>query len=312
MAASLRLEGTLAELEILGSNRILAGSRADLTVACYRDGELATPSGTLTFSVANAEGTVLATGTPTASSGILAATMTAAQNADVNTLTVTWGGLVFDAEPAISLTSEHESVGAWLFGLAEARTFGNPTQPLASESAYPDDYIRTYRALIADKFAERLRYPLGRRYQIATVDGEGTAELFLPEAWRCYRLRAAWTRTYGETTWTALTESELALAFLTKHGIIEREGAVWPRGRQNIKVAYENGAQPIPIELRDAALSVLVASVVGNDTPERATAQSIDGNVFTLATPGIRGSFVGIPGVDEALEHHRVKTFGVA
>lgn len=302
----------MAELEVIGSNRILAGSRADLKVATYRDGVLATPTGTLTFSVANAEGTVLATGTPTASGGILTATMTAAQNADVNTLTVTWGGLVFDGEPVISLTSEHESVGQWLFGLAEARSFGNPTQPLASVSTYPDDYLRAQRDLIADKFAERLRYPLGRRYQVEVVDGDGTCELFLPEAWRCYRLRAAWTREYGATSWTALTEAQLAVSFLTKHGIIEREGATWPKGRRNIRVAFENGAQPIPLELREAGLRVLADAAVGSDTPERATTQNIDGNVFSLATPGLRGSFVGIPGVDEALEHHRVKTIGVA
>lgn len=302
----------MAELEVLGSNRILAGSRAELKVRCYRDGELATPTGTLTFSVANAEGTVLATGTPTAASGVLTATMTAAQNAEVNTLTVTWGGLVFDAEPAISLASEHESVGAWLFALAEARAFGNPTQPLASVSTFPDDYLRAQRDLIADKFAERLRYPLGAHYERLTLDGDGSYELFIPNAWRCRRLRGVSVRAYGATTWTALTDSELALASLTKHGVLSREGSTWPKGKGNIRVAFENGAQPIPLELREAGMRVLADALVGSDTPERAITQNIDGNVFSLATPGIRGSFVGIPGVDEALEHHRVKTIGVA
>jgi len=302
----------MAELEVLGSNRILAGSAASIRVTCYRDGELATPTGTLTCSIANAEGTVLATPTPTASNGVLTAAMTAAQNVDVNTLTVTWDGLVFGAEPATTITSEHESIGAWLFGLAEARTHGNPSQPLASANDYPDDFIRYYRDLIADKFAERLLYPLGARYQMATIDGDGTSELFLRNAWRCRRLRNVWVRTYGTTTWTALTESQMALCSLTRAGLLSREGNVWPKGKGNIRIAYENGAQPIPLELRDAALAVLADASVGSDLPARATTQTIEGNTFQLATPGIRGSFVGIPGVDEALEHHRVKTFGVA
>lgn len=302
----------MAELEIIGANRILAGTRADLTVACYRDGVLATPTGTLTFSVADADGTVLATGTPTAADGILTATMTAAENAEVNTLTVTWGGLVFSAEPAISVTSEHESVGAWLFSLAEARTFGQPNQPIANVNSFPDAYLRHYRDLIADKFAERLRYPLGARYERVTLDGDGTSELFIPSAWRCRSLRGVEIRTYGTTTWTALPVNELALASLTKHGVLSRESSTWPKGKGNIRVAFENGAQPIPLELREAGMRVLADAVVGSDTPERAITQNIEGNVFTLATPGLRGSFVGIPGVDEALEHHRVKTMGIA
>lgn len=301
-----------AELEIIGSNRILAGTRADIQVRCYRDGVLATPTGTLTFSAADADGTVVASGTPTAADGVLTAVLTAAQNADVNTLTVTWGGLVFSAEPAISLTTEHESVGAWLFTLADIRGFGDNEQLLSSVTKYTDAFLLQERDRVTDQLGERLKYPLGARYERQTVDGDGTAELFLLGAWRCREVRAISIRAYGASTWTALTAGELALVFITKHGILAREGNIWPRGRQNIRVAFENGVQPIPLELKQAGLAVLVDSVIGSDTPDRAITQTNENGTFNLATPGMRGSFVGIPGVDEAIEHHRVKTLGIA
>lgn len=292
-----------AELEIVGSPRLLAGTRGDITVRCYRDGVLTTPSGTLTFSVVDADGTAVASGTPTTTPtepGVITATLTAAQAASMNRLTVTWGGLVFGTEPAVSLTTQHEVVGDLLFTLAEARAFDNGA--MASQVTYSDDALLRFRDAITDKFEDILGFPPGRRYRREIHDGDGGPCLWVNEHVGVTTLRAAALRTAGSSTWTALTAAELADCIVRANGEIVRETqGYWTKGTANVRVSYECSDLPIPGELRRAGLLVLRKLVVPSPIDMSVTQQVSEIGTFVYSQPGMKGSYVGIPEVDEIL-----------
>ena len=295
-----------AELELTSSPRILAGTRADVQVTVYRDGKAATPSGTLTFSAADADGTVVASGTPTTptgTTGVLSAVLTAAQLTSVNDLTITWGGLVFDSEPAVSLTSHVEVVSAFLFTEPEARAFDGGT--LKEVTAFPSAAILQARDAITEAFEDILGYRLGLQFVREIRDGDGTDTIYLRETKHVWSLRAASIRTTGSSTWTALTSGQLALTFVGGNGRVTREdGNVWTAGKDNIRLSYEAGATPIPRELKRAALLVAAQQLPAYNGSRRTTTMSNEDGTFILATPGIRGSYFGIPEADEVL--HRL------
>lgn len=298
-----------AELEAVGSPRILAGTRADVTVTVTRDGKRTTPTGTLTFAVVDADGTAIASGTPTTSAtapGVLTATLTAAQLASVNDLTITWGGIVFDSEPAVSLTSTVEVVSAFLFTLEEMRKFENAQ--LSDQSKFPDAMLLEARDTITAAFEEILGYRLGLQYHRDVLNGDGTDTIHVKETRNVWTLRAAATRTAGASTWTALTAGQLALCFVSGNGIITREdGNTWPLGSANVRLSYEAGATPIPGELKRAGLLVVSQQVQPWNASRRAISVSNPDGTTVFATPGIRGSYFGIPEADEVLHRLRRK-----
>lgn len=287
-----------AELEHIGSPRILVGTRADVQVKCYRDGVLTTPSGTLTLTATDADGDTVATATPTAAStGILTAALTAAQLANVGPLTLTWGGLVFGSDPAISLTTTVEVIGAWLFTLSEARAM-----PGLHGGAYSDDTIIARRDEIHDEFADVLGWRCGRMYFREVYDGPGESVLWLREM-KCRAVRSVETR--STTTWTALTSGELAYVTLSENGALWTESGVWARGRQNIRVGYEAGVDQIPADLKRASLELLAWRLMNNNTTAQATAVNNTDGTKTLHKPGDPEYWTGLPSVDRVLGRHR-------
>lgn len=289
-----------AALEYIGQRRILAGSRADLVVELYRDGLAATPTGSLTFSAADALGTVVASGVATAAAGKLTATLTAAQSALPNQLTVTWAGLVFDAEPAVELETTHEIVGAWLFGLAEARRYEGGK--LTSETTYPASAILEARDRITDQFEDILGYAMGRRYALEQVDGNGSDSVWLNEPY-VSSIRAAHTL-QSDGTWLEVTGEMI----VTNAGRAELLASTWPRGTANVRIAYEAGIQPVPLDLKEAALELLVYQMVSSDVSKRATQQTNEHGQFTLGA----GEWFGLVDVDKVLTRRRRKLPGIA
>lgn len=300
----------VAEFEpLIASPRLLAGTRADIQLSCRRDGQSATPTGSPTCTVVNAAGTTIATPTPTASAGLLTATLTAAQLANVDRLTVTWGNLVFDAEPAVSVVAEYEVIGAWLFTLAEAREFSPDTRPLANENKYTNARLLAERDRIHDDFEDILGFSCGLRYQREVLSGDGSASLWLANR-EVDSIRSIETRSV--TTWTAFTSTELGYVIAGENGRLRRESGYWPSGAGNIRVSYVAGRQPIPSQLRRAALLVLQDQLTGSAVNRRATSESNEMGTFSLATPGLRGSYYGLPEVDELLSRLSRKLPGVA
>lgn len=291
-----------AELELTSSGRILAGTRADITVRVLKDGVPTTPTGTLTYSVADATGAVVATGTPTTpSTGVLSLVLTAAQ-ATVGTLTVTWGGLVFGSEPAVELETTVDVIGAWLFTLAEARES-------IPQNQFPDAKVIEGRDRVTERFEEVLGFALGRRYFRETLNGDGRGVLILREL-KAKTLRAIETR--SGSTWTALTSDELAYCQLEGNGLVTRESGYWPTGTQNIRVGYEAGLDPIPLDIKRAGLDYLKFALMDNNTQQQATAVNNEKGTFTLSKPGDLAYFTGLPSVDTVLALYRRKMPAIA
>lgn len=293
-----------AELELTSPARILAGTRSDITVKVTKDGAPATPTGTLTYSVVDQDGDTVTSGTPTATAGVLSFALTAAQAA-VGTLTVTWGGLVFSGEPAVSLSTQVEVIGAWLFTIPEVRAAGIP------QATYNDARILADRDRITEEFESSgfLGFPLGRRYFREVHNGDSRGPVILRQM-KAGTLHSVETR--SGTTWTALTADELAACYLESNGILTRENSYWPTGTQNIRVGYEAGMSPIPADLRTAGIDYLRHLTMNNNMQAQATAVNNEGGTFTIAKPGDKNYFVGLPAVDRVIANYRKKLPGIA
>ncbi len=278
-----------AELEYTVRRRILAGTKADLAVRFFLNGEDAEPTGTMTFAAVGVSGNVVASGSATVADGALIATLTAAQ-ALVDVLTVTWSGLVFAAAAPIAVVTEHEVVGAWLFSLAEARKTSK--EVLKSVTDYPTERIREERDRITDLFEEVLGFKLGRRMVTEVIDGDGTYRIWPNENYPG-AVRTVETRTLGSTDW-----AESAIDASTgPSGAFEVLNGTWPRGTANVRVRFEAGMTPIPAALSRAGLLVLVEQLTTTDVMARATAQNTQNGSFTLSEEGL----FGIPEVDRVI-----------
>lgn len=296
------------EIEYTGGPASLqARTRADVEIRFLVDGKASTPTGTLTYSVADAEGDVIATGTPTtAGVGHLTAPIPASTIADPTVLTVTWAGLVFSGDPAISVTTEHQVIAGLLFTLAEAREFERPAAPLAQENAYPDAVILAARERIAGRFSEILGYGIGARWREEFVSGDGTREIWLaPMA--CKSIVSIATRDYSTRTYTTFTADELEECFLRENGRLVREGEVWPDGSDNIRVRYIAGVNPVPLELKRAGLLVLKNELLPSSISDRVISQTNEQGNLTYSVPGRAGAFYGIPEVDQILRERSRK-----
>lgn len=298
----------------LSSPRILAGMPADIELVFGSNSEdLPDPTAAGTVVITDEDGnTVVASSAPDIVAGRarLRKTLTGAQLANVNLLTATWAGITWQGEAGLSFETNHEVVRSFLFTIDEARRWDNGA--LKDEEEYPFEELRWARDRITDAFCDILKFELGRRARRDIVDGPGESTLWLNRT-RVHSLRSTAIRASGSTSWTALTSGELADVQVSPHGRLVRESlGSWTAGYRNVKTVVEVGADPIPLELKRAGLMVLREAIVNSDLPMRATSQSSEIGSFSLATAGLRGSFFGIPLVDEVLERLRDKTPSVA
>lgn len=304
-------QGVAAELETGTSARFLAGTVGDLEVTCYRDGTVTDPGSAGTVTVTDELGTVLSSGAATVvggSTGKLRYTPTAAAMALVNRLTVTWAGVVLGADPAITLTTQCELVGQFLFSEAEARGFGDGA--MADATVYPDDVIREARDRIHDDFESIVGYPLGRRCRLEEFVGEGSARARLTTG-QLRGIRAVSWRDAGSSSWTAFTAGELAdTGIVHAWGMIERESlGAFARGRR-YRVSVEAG-RDIPGALRRAGLIVLRNTLVASNISARALFENNQAGQFRLAVADatVPGRWYGLPEADAALGRHRAGGF---
>jgi len=296
-----------AIIDRLSSPRILAGTKADIWVELAIDGGLTRDAAAgVTVGVVDADGNVvIAAGTAVdevTGTGLLRLTMTPAQTATVNRLVATWSNidLLGDSLP-FAVTSYHEIVGDQLFTLSQARAWAN--EALKSEVKYPNRLILEVRDQVAEAFEQVLGFPLGLRAFRDELDGDSGSVISLSQG-RVNRIRAASTR--SSTTWTAFTASELANLYVAPFGRVVREAyGSWGAGYQNYRVAYEAGMQPIAQELRRAGLILLQHWLISSDLGDRTLSHTDQTGNYTVATPGLRGAYFGLPVVDEALNRYR-------
>lgn len=299
-------------LDRLGSADILEGTAGALEVVLSVDGVPTDPdpSPPPTVTVLDGAGAVLVATTPAAivgsGSGKLRLTLTPAQTAQVNDLTAMWTFTVGGAAQAA--TTYHRIVGDVLFTLGEARAYDGGA--LANSATYSDAAILAARDRIADAFAQICGVAFGARYARELLDGDGSESLRVGShrvlAVRSIRIRS-------RATLTALTAEEVDDVIVYPRGLLYRETlGTFPAGRRNVEVAYEHGIQPVPAEIRLAALRLLRDQLVKSPLDDRATSQAGEFGTFALATAGRNGSYFGLPLVDEVLNRYRERVPVVA
>jgi hypothetical protein len=298
-------------LDRVGSADILRGTTGVLDVALSVDGVATDPdaSPAPTVTVLDGAGAVLVGTTPAAivgsGSGKQRLSLTPAQTAEVYDLTAMWTFTVGGAGQAA--TTYHRIVGDVLFTLGDARTFDGGA--LASTTGYPDAAILAARDRIAEAFTEICGTAFGARYARGLLDGDGSESIRVPQG-RLLAVRSSRTRSAG--VWTAFTADELADLIVYPSSVICRDTlGIFPAGRRNVEVEYEHGLQPVPAEIRLAALRLLRDQLVKSPLDDRATSQAGEFGTFSLATAGRNGSYFGLPLVDEVLNRYRAERLPV-
>jgi hypothetical protein len=206
-----------------------------------------------------------------------------------------------------SVTTSHRVVADVLFTLGEARSYDGGA--LANSATYSDAAVLAARDRIAEAFAEICGTAFGARYARDIVDGAGSESIRVGNG-RALAVRNIRTRTAG--TWTAFTAAELADLIAYPTSLLYRNTlGTFPAGRRNVEVEYEHGVQPVPAEIRLAALRLLREQLVKSPLDDRATSQAGEFGTFSLATAGRNGSYFGLPLVDEVLNRYRAERLPV-
>ncbi len=291
-------------LDRVGSADILRGTAGVLEVVLSVDGVPTDPdpSPGPQVTVVDAAGTVIVTPALVIAlgggSGKLRFIITPDRTAQVSEWLATW--TFAQAGVQQSVTTSHRIVGDVLFTLGEARAYDGGA--LANSATYSDAAILGARDRIAEAFAEICGVAFGARYARDVLDADGSNALALTRS-RVSSVRSVRTRIAG--AWTAFTEPELADAVVSRTSLLWRDSlGTFPAGRRNVEVVYEHGIQPVPAEIRLAALRLLRAQLVSSNLDDRATSQTDELGTFSLATAGRNGSYFGLPLVDEVLHRY--------
>lgn len=295
----------MAVIERVGTGRILKGAAGSLEITVYSDGTLTDPT-VASVAVVDGQGNVVTTGAAAivgSSSGRVTASVDDAQTAEVKTLTATWTLTV--GGNAQTFVTYHEVIGDLLFSEAELRAFDGGA--VASGTTYTDAAIGQMHELVREAFEQICHAAFGARFRRDYFDGDGCATLWLRDM-QVQSILAAATREPGSTTWTALSVSELADLLVMPNGRVIRDSlGYWTSGARNIRVDYVYGYQPVPWEVKRAAMWVARNYLSGSNVPRNAISQVDELGTFRLAVPGERGSWFGNPEVDRVLRDYQAR-----
>lgn len=242
-------------------------------------------STTVTVTITDANGTVVAAGDATSAGvGTGRYTFALGGQAELALLTVAWSATISAA--AIVETDQVEIVGGFFFTLAEGR---------ASDPVLADTVKYTTADLIAkrleteiecEEICDRAFVP---RYRRAVLDGTGTNELMLVGDNDIRRIRSARIAPRVGQAFVALSAGQLAALAITPDRVVQRtDGAVWTAGRQNIVVEYEYGLDAPPEDLARASKIRFRSRlhITRTGIPERAQSYTTsDGSSYRLTTP---------------------------
>lgn len=270
--------------------RILKGSPATLSATFY-DVDQPVDVGGVTVTVTRADGSQLATGPATSAAPGQYAYDLPAQD-DLNVLTVDWSAA------GARQTTYAEVVGGTFFEIAELRAYDTV---LANTTKYPTSALLDAREAVEAEFEGVCGRAFVPRYHRETVYGDGTGTLWLskPEPLRIISIVVDGQDWAGK----GFQRPDYNLRVLSLPG-----SSVWPRDRP-VVIEYEYGMFQAPIRIKQAALKRAKYSLVASTSriDERATVMNVpDFGNFVLATPGVRGSYTGIPEVDVVLDDYAI------
>lgn len=295
----------MAVIERVGSGRILKGAAGTLEIRVYSDGTPTDPT-VASVAVVDGQGASVTTGAAAISGlsdGKVTASVDDAQTAEVKTLTATWTLTV--GGNSQTFVTNHEVIGDVLFSEAELRAFDGSA--LSNATTYTDAAIGAMHEMVREAFEQICHVAFGARFKRDYFDGDGRSTLWLRDM-QVQSVLAAAIRTAGTTTWTDLTVSELADLLVSPNGRVIRDSlGSWASGARNIRVDYVYGYQPVPLEVKRAAMWIARNNLTGSNMPRNAISQVDELGTFRLAVPGERGSWFGLPEVDRVLRDYQAR-----
>ncbi len=264
--------------------RIPRGNSATLSHTFYVDGVATNPTpDAATVTITRDDGTVLvnAAAATEAGAGIVTYTLTPAQTALLDTLTVSWTATFGGQSQAF--TDVVEVVGGFLFSISEARAL----KPL-DNTQYTIAQIINTRTLVEEALEDACGVAFVPRYRRETVSGDGGATVVLS------RPRVTAVRSVKHD---GVAITDLATVVPSSSGIPYYPSG-WTRGYGNYEVAYEHGYPYPPAGATQAALLLAKRYLVQGPIDDRATSMSSEDGVINLSTPGLRGARFGLPTAD--------------
>jgi hypothetical protein len=291
----------------------IAKNTAGTLAAIFLLDETPTDSTTpVTYTVTDATGATVASGTATHAATGLYTFVLASQSA-LAALTVTWSATIGGS--ATTTTTYAEIVGGFFFSLAEAR---NSDDVLADTDRYPLADLVAARLEVEAECEMICDQAFVPRYNRVVLDGTGTDKLLLKltdpgrSIATVRTVRSVKMADSPDGTFTAFTSGQLADLTVSADGTLIRTGGdTFTEGRANVIVELEYGLDRPPADLVRAALTRLRTqlNVNKNGVPDRASSFTIDGGgTFRLDMPGAFKT--GIPAVDAVYARYSRRSTG--
>lgn len=277
--------------------RIERGLSATLTHTFYQDGVPTNPSpDAATVTITRDDGTVLvnAASATEVGTGVVSYTLTPAQTALLDTLTVGWTA-TFGGQSQ-TFTDVVEVVGGFLFTIAQARAI----KPLDNTATYTNDQIIDARTLVEQSLEDACGVAFVPRYAREMVSGSGSSRVILSRP-RVTAIRSV------SLDGVALGASDLATVVARVTGVAYYPGR-WTSGFDNYEVGYEHGWPQPPERVRHAALRLAKRWMVEGPVDDRATAMTTEDGTYSLVTPGLRGALFDLPEVNAVVQLYGMQT----
>jgi hypothetical protein len=269
--------------------RVLRTAKATLSRTFYLDEVGTDPTGSVGVSVNRLNGTLVESGTATATGNPGEVTYTFGGLDVVDELVLTWSASM--GGDAVVLDSDRiEVVGGFYFGLAEGR---DVDKVLKDPVKFPSATLADVRAETEDECERITGQAWVPRFRRETLSGSGSSVLQLSNP----LVRAVRSVTVAGIAWSVPAWSELGLLHYPSG---------WPAGHLNVVVEYEHGHDTPNTEIVRASKQrfksiALEGKSALPDRAERVITVDQQGGSVVYGSP--TADKTGIPGVDAV--YHR-------
>lgn len=294
--------------------RILRNQAGTLSHTFYVDETATDSSTTVTYSVTDANGAVVASGNATsagAGSGRYTATLSA--QSQLKRGQIAWAATIGGS--ATTEYDEFEIVSGFFFSLKEGR---DSDESLSSSERYPTDDLREKRTQVeveCENICDQAFFP---RYDRVVLDGTGTNRLILkmsdPIRSICdiRTIRRISVAPDVDETFVDFTAAELAGVAPQDDGTLVRtDGNTFTGGFRNVVVEFEHGLDRPPSDLVPACLTRFRSRLNFNKggVPDRAVSYSIgEFGTYRLSNPDTYAT--GLPEVDAVYSRYSRRVNG--
>jgi hypothetical protein len=259
------------------TTRILRNTGVTLTYTWEVDGTATDPTGnTTTVTLTRADGTAFATDAATTRTGTGVYTYTLTPQAALELFTVEWKA-TFSGQTTKVLTYA-EIVGGHLFTESQARAFKVGNTAVLTAALYSDSELAEARDRITDLLERRTGISWVPRFGRFSFNGNGAYEVQLPHR-NIISLQSVSIGGTAQTIGNYDVDPDTGIVY-AKASTFTAATYSTPR---NVVIEYEYGKQHIEDGVDRIALRWLMATVVRNNTPDRAMTVTNEIGNMTLA-----------------------------